>query len=60
MYPMGPLLFGAGINVTIVSNAVRLDYGILACPDLVPDAWEVARRFGPAFDELSAAAADLV
>lgn len=56
MYPMGPLLLGSGINVTIVSNATRLDYGILACPDLVPDAWHVAARIAPAFDELVAAA----
>lgn len=56
MYPMGPLLFGAGLNFTIVSNATRLDIGILACPDLLPDVWSVADRVGPAFDELVDAA----
>lgn len=56
MYPMGPLLFGSGVNVTIVSNATRLDYGILACPDLVPDPWDIAGRLAPAFEELLDAA----
>ena len=52
MYPMGPLLFGSGINFTIVSNATNLDVGVLACPDLVPDVWDVAARIPRAFDEL--------
>lgn len=59
MYPMGPLLFGSGINFTIVSNATRLDFGVLTCPDLVPDTWDVADRIQPALDELIEAANDL-
>ena len=56
MYPMGPLLFGSGVNLTIVSNAERLDIGVLTCPDLVPDPWDIAGRFQPALDDLVAAA----
>jgi len=52
VYPFGPLLYGSGVNVTVVSNADRLDVGFLACPDLVPDVWEMANRVGPAFYEL--------
>ncbi|MBG7603437.1 MAG: wax ester/triacylglycerol synthase family O-acyltransferase [Actinobacteria bacterium] len=59
MFPMGPLLFGSGLNFTVVSNATRLDVGVLACPDLVPDAWDVAGRVQPALDELVEAAASL-
>lgn len=59
MYPMGPLLFGSGINFTIVSNATRLDFGVLACPDLVPDVWDIADRIQPALDELVEAATGL-
>ncbi len=53
MFPMGPLLYGSGINFTIVSNATRLDFGLMACPDLVPDAWDIATRIPPALDELT-------
>jgi WS/DGAT/MGAT family acyltransferase len=53
MYPMGPLLFGSGLNLTVVSNAARLDVGLLSCPDLVPDAWQIADRLEPALGELA-------
>ena len=56
MFPMGPLLYGSGVNFTIVSNATRLDFGLLACPDLVPDPWEIAAGIEPALDELVDAA----
>lgn len=56
MYPMGPLLYGSGINFTVVSHADRIDVGVLACPALVPDPWEVADRMAPALAELVAAA----
>jgi WS/DGAT/MGAT family acyltransferase len=41
IYPMGPLLTGAGLNITVLSNLDRLDIGIMACPDLVEDCWEI-------------------
>ncbi|RMH67510.1 MAG: DUF1298 domain-containing protein, partial [Actinomyces sp.] len=56
MLPMGPLLYGSGLNVTVVSHAGRLDIGLMSCPDLVPDLDGLAARFGPALDELLAAA----
>jgi diacylglycerol O-acyltransferase len=54
MYPFGPLLYGTGINVTVVSNADRLDVGFLACPDLAADIWALADQVVPAFEELRA------
>lgn len=54
-FPMGPLVLGAGLNFTVVSNAGHLDVGLLTCPDLVPDAWDVVRRLHPALEELAAA-----
>jgi len=54
-YPMGPLVLGSGLNFTVVSNAGSLDFGLLTCPDLVPDAWDVANRLQPALDELATA-----
>ncbi len=56
LIPMGPLLYGSGLNVTVVSHAGRLDVGLMACPDLVADLDDLAARFGPALDELLAAA----
>jgi WS/DGAT/MGAT family acyltransferase len=57
MYPLGPLLYGTGVNITVISNADRLDVGFLACPDLVPDVWMLAAEVEPAVDELRDAAA---
>jgi hypothetical protein len=54
-FPMGPLVLGSGLNFTVVSNASELDVGLLTCPDLVPDAWDVVNRLQPALDELAAA-----
>lgn len=50
--PMGPLLAGAGMNVTVLSNLDRLDIGIMACPDLVEDVWELADDLAGCLEEL--------
>ena len=44
VYPFGPLLPGAGLNITVLSNMGNLDVGLLGCPDLVPDLWGDRRR----------------
>ena len=54
-YPMGPLLYGGALNITVVSHRGRLDVGLITCPDLLPDAWPLADAFEPALDELTAA-----
>ncbi|MDH3755769.1 MAG: wax ester/triacylglycerol synthase family O-acyltransferase [Acidimicrobiia bacterium] len=56
MFPMGPLLYGSGVNFTAVSSPERLDFGLMACPALVPDPWAIADKVQPALDELSTAA----
>lgn len=56
VYPFGPLLPGAGLNITVLSNMGNLDVGLLGCPDLVPDLWEIADGFPAAVAELRAAA----
>jgi WS/DGAT/MGAT family acyltransferase len=45
VFPLGPLLPGAGLNITVLSNMGSLDVGLLCCPDLVPDVWEIADAF---------------
>jgi hypothetical protein len=42
IYPMGPLLPGAGVNITILSNMGSVDMGIIADRDTVPEVWRIA------------------
>jgi diacylglycerol O-acyltransferase / wax synthase len=56
-YPMGPLIEGSGLNVTVLTNLGNVDVGIIACPDLVPDVAELARGFEAGVAELCEAAA---
>jgi diacylglycerol O-acyltransferase / wax synthase len=55
IYPMGPLLTGAGMNITVLSNLDRLDVGIMACPDLVDDCWSIVESLESCLEELAAA-----
>ncbi|MFY9587268.1 MAG: wax ester/triacylglycerol synthase family O-acyltransferase [Actinomycetota bacterium] len=42
IYPMGPLLPGAGVNITVLSNMGNVDLGVIACRDTVPEVWRIA------------------
>lgn len=55
-YPMGPVGEGVGLNITVLSNMGRLDFGVMACRDTVPDAWDIADGFAQAVAELEIAA----
>jgi len=55
-YPMGPVGDGVGVNITVLSNMGRLDFGVLAARDTVPDVWGLADGFGAAVAELRAIA----
>lgn len=52
MYPLGPIIAGAGLNITVMSLGRRLGIGIISCPDLVPDLWDLADAFPVALKEL--------
>ena len=52
VFPFGPLLEGAGLNVTVLSNMGNVDFGVIACRELVPDVWDIADGFGEAVLEL--------
>jgi diacylglycerol O-acyltransferase len=56
VFPFGPLLEGAGLNLTILSNMGNVDFGVVACTELVPDVWDIADGFGDAVRELKALA----
>ena len=55
-YPMGPAGDGVGLNITVLSNMGRLDFGVLAAGDAVPDVWDLADGFAAAVEELRAIA----
>ncbi len=55
-YPMGPVLEGAGLNITVLSYCDSVDVGFIAATNLVPDLDDLAERVRPAFAELLTAA----
>lgn len=55
IYPLGPLLPGVGMNLTVLSNIDRLDVGVMACPDVVDDVWELVQLLPDALADLKAA-----
>lgn len=56
-YPMGPIMEGAGLNVTVLSYMDNVDFGFLAGAELVPDVWDLADHVDGAMADLLAAAA---
>jgi diacylglycerol O-acyltransferase len=56
IFPMGPVMEGSGINVTVLSEADHLNVGVMADPALVEAVDEVGEAFGAAIDELLARA----
>ncbi|MGH3625859.1 MAG: WS/DGAT/MGAT family O-acyltransferase, partial [Sciscionella sp.] len=56
MHPLGPIFHGAGLNITVLSNAGRVDVGLLAAKELLPDLWALADYFPVALTELLTAA----
>jgi diacylglycerol O-acyltransferase len=56
IFPMGPVVEDAGLNLTVLSEAHHLNVGIMACPELVPGVEEVGAGFVAAIRELAARA----
>lgn len=52
LHPHGPVMEGAGLNITVMSYAGSLDVGILACRDAVPEVDELARGVAGAVESL--------
>ncbi|KWX67985.1 wax ester/triacylglycerol synthase family O-acyltransferase [Mycobacterium sp. NAZ190054] len=52
MYPLGPIFHGSGLNMTVMSLSGNLDVGIVSCPELLPDLWDMADAFDVALCEL--------
>jgi diacylglycerol O-acyltransferase / wax synthase len=56
MYPMGPLILGGGLNITVLSYQGSLDFGFLTCPETAPDTEFLAAGVPLALEELERAA----
>jgi diacylglycerol O-acyltransferase len=55
-YPVSVISdMSGGLNITAFSYNGSLDVGIVACRDMVPDAWPIAEHLREALGELSAA-----
>ncbi|MBI3225388.1 MAG: wax ester/triacylglycerol synthase family O-acyltransferase [Mycolicibacterium cosmeticum] len=52
MYPLGPIFHGSGLNITVMSLNGKLDVGIISCPELLPDLWDMADDFAIELTEL--------
>jgi len=54
IFPLGPIFDGVGLNITAISSTHTLDVGLVACPDQLPDLWDLASALRPALEELDA------
>ena len=55
-FPLGPISDGGGLNMTVMSYRDSLDFGLLACPDVLPEVWHLADGLSESLEELMAAA----
>ena len=53
---MGPLANELGLNITMWSYCDQLSFGVVACPEHVPDLWDLVGRLPEALHELRTAA----
>lgn len=56
MFPLGPIFHGSGLNITAMSLHGTLNIGLISCPELLPDLWEMADEFTVGLEELLVAA----
>jgi len=54
LYPLGPLFPGIGLNVTVVSCEESIGFGVVVCPDAVPQVADLARDFAEELERLTA------
>jgi WS/DGAT/MGAT family acyltransferase len=55
-YPISVIMEGQGINITVISYLDRIDFGLVCCPELVPDVDELLQDILSEIDDLAAAA----
>ncbi len=55
VFPLGPVMDGAGLNITVMSFRGVLNWGLMSCADTVPGVDEIAQAVPRALDELRCA-----
>ncbi len=55
-FPVSTIVDGQGLNITVQSYLDSLDFGLVACRELVPDLWDLADGIVREIDELAQAA----
>jgi WS/DGAT/MGAT family acyltransferase len=55
-FPLGPVMDGAGLNITVMSYRGVLNWGLMACRETVPGLARLAEYIPDALDELLASA----
>jgi diacylglycerol O-acyltransferase / wax synthase len=55
-YPLGPVMDGAGLNMTAMSYQGVINWGLIACTESVPGLSEMAKAIPEALEELRLAA----
>lgn len=53
--PLGPVFHGAGLNVTVMSNAGQMHVGAIACRESMPDTDALVRHFPAELERLTEA-----
>lgn len=56
LYPIGPIVEGVGLNVTVVSYHRTMYFGVLGCRELVPEVERITGHIADAVGELVKAA----
>ena len=56
LFPMGPVMEGAGLNITVISYMDDIDIGLMVARESVPDVWDMAADIEESLAELKKAA----
>jgi diacylglycerol O-acyltransferase len=59
LHPLGPIMDGAGLNITVLSYLDEIGFGFIACRELMPALWDLSDAVPGAVAELIAAADQL-
>ncbi len=51
-FPVSTITDSQGLNITVQSYRDHLDFGLIACRELVPDVWKFKELFAEALEEL--------
>ncbi len=57
LFPLGPVFHGAGLNITVLSNAGQLHVGVIACRESAPDIEALVRHYPAELQRLRTAVA---